>query len=67
MGTGSHERSKRGSLTARVGKRAVAIDEIIFYRLKARTKVGSHERSKRGFETARVRKRAVMVAEIIFC
>ena len=36
------------------GKRAVAIIEIILYRLKARKKVGSHQRSTRGLLTARV-------------
>ena len=58
--------SKRGSVTARVVKRAVAIIEIIFNQLKARKKAGSQQKSKRGLLTARVEKRAVDNIEIIF-
>ncbi len=52
--------------TARVEKRAVAIWEICFGRLKARLKAFSHLRSKRRFNTARVEKRAVATNEICF-
>jgi len=49
-----------------VEKRAVAIWEICFGRLKARMKAFSHLRSKRRFKTARVSLRAVTINEISF-
>ena len=51
---GSHLRSERRSMTAGVAWRAVANDEISFYRLKARKKAGSHLRSVWQSMTARV-------------
>ena len=53
-------------VTARVLERAVAINEINFYWLKARMLTDGHQSSKRRFVTARVIRRAVAINEINF-
>ena len=61
-----HRRSKRRFVTAQVIRRAVAINEINFYWLKARMLADGHRRSKRRFVTARVIRRAVAFSEMTF-
>ena len=61
-----HQRSKRRIVTARVERRAVAINEINSKLLKARMMVDGHRRSKRRFVTAQVILKAVAVSEMTF-
>ena len=61
-----HHRSKRRFVTARVIRRAVAINEINFYWLKARMLADGHHRSIWRFVTARVLERAVAFSEMTF-
>ena len=62
----SHLRSKRRFNTARVEKRAVAVNEICLCRLKARMKAFSHLCSVWRSMTARVILEAVAVNEMTF-
>ena len=61
-----HQSSKRRFVTARVIRRAVAINEINSKQLKARMMVDGHRRSIWRFVTARVLERAVAINEINF-
>jgi hypothetical protein len=61
---GSHLRSKRRIMTARVILKAVAFCEINSNRLKARKQAGSHLWSKRRIMTAWVILKAVAFCEI---
>ena len=61
-----HQSSKRRFVTARVIRRAVAINEINSKLLKARMMVDGHRRSKRRFVTAQVILKAVAVSEMTF-
>jgi hypothetical protein len=61
-----HQSSKRRFETARVARRAVAINEINSKLLKARMLAFGHHRSIWRFVTARVIRRAVAINEINF-
>ncbi len=61
-----HHRSIWRFVTARVIRRAVAINEINSKLLKARMMVDGHRRPKRRFVTAQVERRAVAINEINF-